>query len=140
MEAGLITETRPLVLHATVANLIYVKGKGKGKSRGAARRLGGLDGGTEAKGEDDGAGGGTSPTGGRNKSDGGNVDAREILKIFNPNGNGESVRSMPMDSQFIWASDIPLDRIRICKMGAEKCDTPDWGLEYRPIAEKVFVS
>lgn len=154
MEAGLITETRPLVLHATVANLIYVKGKragkGKGKGRGVARRQGGgfLDGGKEDKSEDgagEGEGEGASPTGsgGRNnKSDGGNVDAREILKVFNPNpnGNGESGQSQSLDDQFIWASDIPLDRIRICKMGAEKCDIPDWGLEYRPIAEKVFVS
>ncbi|RVX69234.1 hypothetical protein B0A52_07210 [Exophiala mesophila] len=106
-DEGLITETRPLVLHATVANLIYVKGKGKGKGK---------------------------------SSNGGNVDAREILDLFNHNSQNASRLDSDLESPFIWASDIPIDRIRICKMGAEKCDIPDWGLEYRPIGEKVFVS
>ncbi|KIV95601.1 hypothetical protein PV10_03232 [Exophiala mesophila] len=106
-DEGLITETRPLVLHATVANLIYVKGRGKGKGK---------------------------------SSDGGNVDAREILDLFNHNSQNASSLGLDLGSPFIWASDIPIDRIRICKMGAEKSDNPDWGLEYRPIGEKVFVS
>jgi hypothetical protein len=40
---------------------------------------------------------------------------------------------------FVWARDIKVDRIRLCKMGAEKSDLPGWGLEYPPIAEKIFV-
>ncbi|OAP64013.1 hypothetical protein AYL99_03240 [Fonsecaea erecta] len=169
-EAGLITETRPLVLHATVANMIYVKGKG-GRGRGGR---GGRRGGK-----------------GRN-GDGGNVDAREILRLFNQgtdtnarpvgvtaaavaasssssssrssvragfrdglnesdHNNGdvdeESSAAATMsttttttpDRPFTWARDITIRSIRICKMGAEPSTLPGWGLEYRPVAEKVFM-
>ncbi len=152
-EAGLITETRPLVLHATVANLIYVKGKGRTGGRGGR---------------------------GRAKGDDGTVDAREILRFFNGEGNtegGQKIAPPPKpdstialgstefdaiketerretpDSKtkspltiaahpvpYIWAKDIPITSVRICKMGAERSDKPGWGLEYRPIAEKVFLS
>lgn len=160
LDAGLITETRPLVLHATVANLIYVKGRGKGTGRGRGR------------------GGGSQP--------GLTVDAREILNFFN-NGRAEASRRLDGETQissnaetepsgprhtstddtssstsprshhtsdhnpgqnsattskaepeFIWARDILIDRIRICKMGAEVSSVEGWGLEYKPIAEKVF--
>ncbi|KIW92382.1 uncharacterized protein Z519_07366 [Cladophialophora bantiana CBS 173.52] len=184
-EAGLVTETRPLVLHATVANLIYVKGrKGSGKGRGGRGR-----------------------NGNKKAEDGGNVDAREILRFFNhgpnPNGNQNRRASSPpprsapaevndrgdepaaptmmsrtirqtnpaegvttgnqtldpalspnptdktgtkseqspqIQTPFIWARDITIRSIRICKMGAEPSPTPGWGLEYRPVAEKVFMA
>ena len=100
-EASLIAETRPLVLHATVANMIYAKSKGRGGRgyRGKGRR------------ENDGS-----------------IDAREVLDIFNER-----------EVEFVWAEEIPIDRVRICKMGAEKSDIEGWGLEYKPVAEKVFV-
>lgn len=157
MDVGLVTETRPLVLHATVANLIYVKGR-KGRSSGS-------------RGND---------SGGRT----GEVDAREILKFFNSE-DGESIlcqqqppvsnddhATTPLQSTraststsshlpssstslddgsastdtghrnqprgHVWARDVRLDRIRICKMGAEPCDIPDWGMEYKPIGERIF--
>lgn len=163
--AGLITETRPLVLHATVANLIYVKGKGRGGGRWRGR------GGRGGKGRDEG--------------EGGNVDARNILRFFNdgpttmatttstaslsastirrpaqygpgpqpdrevplaqpPPSASTSASTPPSASAsssafpITWATSIPVDRIRICKMGAEKSDLEGWGLEYRPIAEKIF--
>jgi len=128
--AGLITETRPLVLHATVANLVYVRRKGR-----------------QAKG-------------------GMTVDARGILQYFNkgqavadtselrsssqnsftPNTadptsappTSSEVPSSGDSSEFIWAEDILVNRIRICKMGADKSDRPGWGLEYPAVGEKVF--
>lgn len=152
----LITETRPLVLHATVANLIYAKGKGRG---GRPHRRG------------------------HGTQDGNCVDARDILGYFNetlrpmgsqdqpaqtsqiprpntpspptpfpplstppllpdPTKPSPSTTTTPEESNFnfIWARDIPIDRIRICKMGAEKSDIPGWGLEYKPVAENVFVT
>lgn len=157
VDVGLVTETRPLVLHATVANMMYVKGmKGRG--------------------------GGSREEGSRRRA--GEVDAREILKFFNDE-DGESIlnQQQPLKSNddraaappvstdisnsttshlpssstlldtrspstdtdhqnqpqgHVWARDIKLDRLRICKMGAEPCDIPDWGMEYKPIGERIF--
>ncbi|EXJ77912.1 hypothetical protein A1O3_09071 [Capronia epimyces CBS 606.96] len=170
-EAGLITETRALVLHATVANMIYVKDRPRsfeGQGRGRGRQAG-------------------------------TVDARDILRYFNEgpavrsqhsrqtaqapvssssNSGSKSnsistaepsdsaattdISSKPgshrlsashqtissigskstpeTDKQFIWARDIEIDRIRICKMGADRCDIEGWEMEYKHIAENVFFS
>ncbi|OAL35942.1 hypothetical protein AYO20_04848 [Fonsecaea nubica] len=129
-DAGLITETRPLVLHATVANLIYVKAKGRGKGRSGSGKWKG-----KSRGGDD-----------------GNVDARELLRLFNQGRDAvtdatsrpEGAPSTPVPSgpavaaPFIWAENISIRSIRICKMGAVPSGTPGWGLEYPPVAEKVF--
>lgn len=125
MDAELITETRPLVLHATVANLIYVKRKGRGRENVGKGNPGG-----------DGSRDGT-------------VDARNILRYFNTSSDGidqdgprdtlEEINASSNDPKpFVWASGIPIDKIRICKMGAEKCDLPDWGMEYKPVGEKML--
>ncbi|KIX01335.1 uncharacterized protein Z518_09060 [Rhinocladiella mackenziei CBS 650.93] len=137
-DAGLIRDARqPLVLHATVANLIYVKGRGGVKGT----RYGGKGKVHEEKLE-------------------GHVDAREILRFFNqgyatspipvldPVDENESrqedielaaeMKTPIRKDAFIWARNIPVDRIRICKMGAEICDIEGWGLEYPAVAEKVF--
>ncbi|KAI1612096.1 hypothetical protein EDD36DRAFT_419950 [Exophiala viscosa] len=118
-DAGLVTESRPLVLHATVANMIYAKQWNK------QRRKGG-------------------------KKDSGTVDARDLLKYFNDGRaarDRDEVRSehgtdagVGPGSEYIWAKDILIDRIRICKMGAEKSEDEGLGLEYMPVAEKVFAS
>lgn len=80
------------------------------------------------------------------KQGGGEVDAREILKFFN-GGSGEDLHGDEgtgvdgmSDSHggYIWARDVKVNSVRICKMGAEPCDVPDWGLEYKPIAERVI--
>lgn len=126
--AGLITETRPLVLHATMANMIYVK-RPRGRDVSGAK----------------------APVG---------VDGREILRFFNTVGeaarggqaevgtwshtpvNPASMASsaLPVPEGYIWARDITVNRVRICKMGAEPCDVPGWGLEYKPIAEQFIIS
>lgn len=127
IDAGLITETRPLVLHATVANLIYVKRKGRGREDASRGKLS------------------------RGLSTDGTVDARDILRYFNTESDGVEQHGLgdvlddANDFQnepkpFIWASNIPIDKIRICKMGAEKCEIPDWGMEYKPIGEKLLAS
>jgi hypothetical protein len=43
------------------------------------------------------------------------IDARDILAHFNSGASGTG--------SFTWASDVPVDRVRICKMGAIKADT-----------------
>ncbi|OCT48652.1 hypothetical protein CLCR_04795 [Cladophialophora carrionii] len=174
-DAGLITETRPLVLHATVANLIY--------ARGQDRRGGGGGGGK-----------GKSSAKGKPRARDGTVDATEVLRFFNGDDNrGRSARqgdhmgamseSIALDtsaqkstqepqrpeaasratlhvqsdherdhdhdhdhnhdhnlsSPYVWARDIPITCVRICKMGAEPSVLPGWGLEYRAVAEMVFM-
>lgn len=118
-DAGLITETRPLVLHATVANLIYVRSGKKGRNSTSS--------GTKV----------------------GEVDARDMLEFFNGGSSGEDLdghatttvdaMSDSEEGGYIWAREINVNRVRICKMGAEPCDMPDWGLEYKHIAERVIL-
>ena len=110
------------MLHATVANLIYAKQWNKQRRKGGNKRS--------------------------------EVDARELLKYFN---DGRAARDRAQagseskfdhgteagvepGSEYIWAKDILIDRIRICKMGAEKSEDEGLGLEYVPISEKVFAS
>ena len=118
-DAGLVTETRPLVLHATVANLIYAKQWNKQRRKGGNK-------------------------------DSGTVDARDLLRYFN-DGRAASDRDQARaehgteagvgpGSEYIWAENILIDRIRICKMGAEKSEDEALGLEYIPVTEKVFAS
>lgn len=150
-DEGLITETRPLVLHATVANMKYVKPSG--------------------------GGGGRERWNGKGRRHGtGTVDARPILRFFNgggtetspssshdaaaaaadvgvrihdhddPNANLNEPRNtlptstLPNSSStpITFAREIPITRIRICRMGAVKCDTPGWGMEYPAVAEARF--
>ncbi|KIV77400.1 hypothetical protein PV11_09197 [Exophiala sideris] len=121
-DAGLVTETRPLVLHATVANLIYAKQWNKQRRKGRKCPL--------------------------------SVDARDLLKYFNDgraardraeaeseskSEHGTEAGTRPA-SEYLWAKDIVIDRVRICKMGAEKSEDEGLGLEYVPIAEKAFAS
>lgn len=118
-EAGFITETRPLVLHATVANMRYaVQARGGRTSKGKAWRYG------------------------KDRWNDGQVDARELIKCFDQYG-GESqeyvqgrLRADETGTEFVWASDIVVDRVAICKMGAEKSDDEVLGQVYPPVDEK----
>lgn len=106
-DSGFITETRPLVLHATVANMSYVRSSGGNRGRG--RNRGRID----------------------------TLDGNEVVRVFN---EGISEYSEE-DSQreYVWAQNIVIDRVRLCKMGAEKSENEIWGLEYRPIVEKLIL-
>ncbi|KAG9796365.1 Six-hairpin glycosidase, partial [Aureobasidium melanogenum] len=123
-EAGLITETRPLVLHATVANLIYVRGGSK-KPRGGRNNKNNKS----AKNKDDGTP--TCTTSSRSSSSSSSsakarskaVKDEDSLRWISPSA------THGLGSKFIWARDVNIDRIRICKMGAEPSDIPGWGLE-----------
>lgn len=160
-EAGFITETRPLVLHATVANIrqtVQPKGgrtsKGRAWNRGAQRWKEGA------------------------------VDATDLIEVFDrQNGDVEMARAIlearratdavgveheradesregndntqsPEQSeetghvldgaasdhgQFVWAKDIVIDRVALCKMGAEKSKNEILEGEWYPhLAEKMI--
>ena len=99
------------------------------------------------------------------------IDAREILKAFNHHG-GRPTTSPPEDTKtitmdetipssqsshnlpiydgadqnepYVWATDVLIDRVRICKMGAKPTRETDDGIqlgqEYELVAEKMIVS
>jgi activating signal cointegrator complex subunit 1 len=116
-EAGLLVpDTRPLRLHATIVNTIYIKGRKKNKKPKLAALE---DKGGEVK--------TTEPdqppsTKNANKEDG--------LQANTPNsGHGPSAKSsLYLDAtsllstykSYIWASDIPISKIAICEMGVKK--------------------
>ncbi|OJI81052.1 hypothetical protein ASPTUDRAFT_127798 [Aspergillus tubingensis CBS 134.48] len=153
-------KARPLLLHATIVNTIYAKGKGGGH-------------------------GGRGGRGGDGRGDKRKrqytFDAREILaryRDYNPSGEGvesvESTGTVPSlgvienegsetgsgsegesglskrkGTPFVWARDFPIESVCICEMGAKKL-VPDLngkdegmnarlGEKYRVVAEKSLL-
>jgi activating signal cointegrator complex subunit 1 len=116
-EAGfLISDTRPLRLHATIINTIYIKGRKKNKKPKAAATKGKQDGVKT-----------TEP----NLPPSTNVsDKKYGLQANTPNsGHGPSAKSsLYLDAttilstykSHIWASDMPIFKIAICEMGVRK--------------------
>ncbi|KAK5446314.1 hypothetical protein LTS15_010010 [Exophiala xenobiotica] len=175
-DAGLVTETRPLVLHATVANLIYdrTNKKGKGKARKGPGGGGGMssvdardilrffnDGGAvrdrkkarrtagdaaKTFARDDEAAHGKEREAEKEEPDHHHLHQQHKIEEVNDEDGGDASSSNAMSkteadavSEYIWARDIHVDRIRICKMGGEKSDIEGWGLEYKAVGEKLFV-
>ncbi|PVH89343.1 hypothetical protein DL98DRAFT_402402 [Cadophora sp. DSE1049] len=102
----LVGEQRPLLLHATVVNTVYVKGRGvgTGAGRGGARRGRG-DGGRDRGGR----GGGR----GRERLV---LDARELL------GEWED---------FVWMKDVRVEKVAVLRMGAKvgECGEEEYEVE-----------
>jgi activating signal cointegrator complex subunit 1 len=112
-EAGLLVpDTRPLKLHATIINTIYIKGRKKNKKPKAQP--------TEVRATEPDQPPPTDTS--ENKEDG--------LQANTPNsGHGPSAKSsLYLDAtsllstyrSYIWASDIPISKIAICEMGVKK--------------------
>ncbi|KAL1629846.1 hypothetical protein SLS56_005242 [Neofusicoccum ribis] len=115
-ERGLMIEdTRPLKLHATVVNTIYAKsggryGKGKGRSQGfvgTPNELAARDTATV-----DALSGGTSvaPLG---TSTGHGPNARAPIQV-------DATALIARYADFVWANEIWVGKVAICKMGAKK--------------------
>ncbi|KAK7424357.1 hypothetical protein QQX98_000625 [Neonectria punicea] len=74
-DAGLMAdEGRPLLLHATVVNTIYVKGGGRGRREKLT------------------------------------LDARDMIRRYD---------------DYLWAADLRVDRVALCRMGAKKIEGTD---------------
>ena len=124
--AGLITQTRPLTLHATLVNMRLAVQQSRG---------------------------------GRKKWDAGVVDARALCRVFNEFGGdvgfarraedggrdedddevGQRRDTVGTDNnsrEFVWASDIPIDRVALCEMGAKRSEDLALGLVYPPVLER----
>ncbi|KND92863.1 Uncharacterized protein C15D4.13c [Tolypocladium ophioglossoides CBS 100239] len=86
-DSGLMEdEGRPLLLHATVVNTIYVKGGG-GRGRRRERLT---------------------------------IDARDVLSRYD---------------DYVWAEDLPVAKVAICRMGAKKIEGSDGNEAYEVEAE-----
>lgn len=93
--AGLLIEdTRPLKLHATIVNTIYVKGQKNQpkKPKGPTE---------EGKEEED------------DRSQGHGPDAKAPLRL-------DARNVLERYKDFVWAENVRLDRVAICEMGAKK--------------------
>lgn len=117
-ETGLLVlDTRPLRLHATIVNTIYIKGRKKNKKPKFEATTAKGD---EVKATEPDVTSSTNATG--QKEDG--------LQANVPNsGHGPSAKSsLYLDAtsllstygSYVWASDIPISRIAICEMGVKK--------------------
>jgi hypothetical protein len=113
VDAGIVTkEDRALTLHATVANLKYVRAPrwqgGRGGERGSSSRY-------KAKERKE-------------------IDARGLVEVFETmGGDVDGDEKTPFD----WAEDVVVDRVRICKMGAVKSEDEVMGMEYPAIRVPV---
>ncbi|PLB54974.1 hypothetical protein P170DRAFT_432501 [Aspergillus steynii IBT 23096] len=88
-------KSRPLLLHATVVNTIYIKGRSRG------------------------AGGGKSQKNNRYS-----FDARDLLaryRDYHLDGQSEDGNTSTR-GPFVWARDFPIESVCICEMGAKKLD------------------
>lgn len=137
-DAGLITETRALALHATVSNMRFAKNRGRTSSwksdKVDARRIGRVwndfDGDTsaatdvEVETEDD-MNESEEETAGRSEqqnSDDEDAEESEEGDIRNSK------------TEFVWLKDIEVNRVAICKLGATKHEDPIWR-EWYPAIE-----
>ncbi|KAG9530712.1 hypothetical protein KCU93_g2433, partial [Aureobasidium melanogenum] len=116
-DAGLLVpDTRPLKLHATIVNTIYVKGRKK-KSKAPGR-------GDQAATEDPSKDQTTEETASQASTQKQELQANEASS-----GHGPSAKSslyinatslLSTYKNHVWASDIPVERIAICEMGVKK--------------------
>lgn len=152
--AGLINETTPLALHATLANMRYkTQAKGGRTSKGKAW------------------------THGKKRWQDGQVDIRALARVFNEcDGDmkaaeavlhntevAEDVQESAAETEdedaqsrteeeverrdattenpekeYIWCRDIAVDRVAICKMGATRSEDPMWKEWYPPVAQRFI--
>lgn len=136
-EGGWVVEDqRGLRLHATVVNTVYAKAKGRGVKPGRAGGKGdaGVDGGVQ------GDGGQQQGSGGEQEG----VDGEETGKANRPDKKSwmrfDAGSLIDAYKDFVWAEDVRIDRVQICKMGAKKILHEETGEvmdeEYEVVAEK----
>lgn len=139
-----VKDDRPLRLHATFLNTIYAKPKGRGRGKGKpiakAAATSGVDG--QDQGEVDGANGASQQgADGEAEKEEGNDEGSK--------GHGPDAKSwMRFDASslieaytdFVWAEDVRIDRVQICRMGAKKILEEGTGEvvdeQYEVVAEK----
>lgn len=113
-QKGKARRPRPFLLHATVANTVYM---GRRRQPGSQ------------------------------KKDSYKFDARELLSQFSesykeePSAGEAQEVAQKVEKPFVWARDVPLDRLCICEMGAKDIPQEDaerkfLGQEYKAVGER----
>lgn len=148
---GFITETRPLVFHATVANIRYstqAKGgrttKGRKWAHGKTRWQEGV---VDARsllrvfnrfeGKVDEAERASAPTAGKKREES-TTDEKRDNKMKEVELDDTDHELLDPRTEYIWLRDAAIDRVAICKMGATEAEDRDWGYWYPPISEKMI--
>lgn len=135
----IIKDERSLRLHATVLNTIYAKPKGRGREKGkeilksaAVAEVGGRDG-EDGVEQEQGTDGEAEKAGERNAGHG--PDAKSWMRF-------DASNLIEAYKDFIWAEDVRIDRVQICKMGAQKIVDETTGEvldeRYEVVAEKTM--
>ncbi|KAF3048205.1 hypothetical protein E8E12_011230 [Didymella heteroderae] len=135
-----VRDERGLRLHATVLNTIYAKPKGRG--RGRAKQTGRSAAGSaiEAVVREDGVDKqdqrGTDGEGGQEEDrQGRGADAKNWMRF-------DASNLIEAYKDFVWAEDVRIDRVQICKMGAQKIRDETNGEivdeRYEVVAEKTM--
>ncbi|KAF1977842.1 hypothetical protein BU23DRAFT_451626 [Bimuria novae-zelandiae CBS 107.79] len=133
-EGFLIEDKRSLRLHATIINTIYAKPKGRGGRGGAMAK--------QRKEDKDGEVTSAPPDPSTSET--------KVAKLDGADGHGPNAKSwMRFDARdlierckdVVWAQDVRIDRVQICKMGAKKTldDKGDVvAEEYEVVSEKLL--
>ncbi|OJD17392.1 hypothetical protein AJ78_02522 [Emergomyces pasteurianus Ep9510] len=142
---GKVGKPRPLLLHATIANTVYLprrRGHGKRKEtlKFDARELL-MDFGEYVP--------PVSDADSRNQEDGQSrnqnflleVEEDEVVKVVEEVEEEDEARGKHKERQkppFVWAKNIPIDRVCICEMGAKP--VPNDGAKGGPVLGEAYVS
>ncbi|KZM18865.1 uncharacterized protein EKO05_0006465 [Ascochyta rabiei] len=122
-QGWVVQDERSLRLHATVLNTIYAKPKGRGRGKQTSKAAAST---SEAVRDGGGGGGGDVLNDG---TDGEQEKEKEKEKEERDKGHGPDAKSwmrfdaselIDMYKDFVWAEDVRIDRVQICKMGAQK--------------------
>ncbi|KAJ4297675.1 hypothetical protein N0V90_005569 [Kalmusia sp. IMI 367209] len=161
-EGFLVEDKRTLRLHATIINTIYAKSKGRhGKTRGGAAEVVNANGaakfsnavdGTDD--HDDSASTAGSTQDGHEVTtappDPSTTETKSLPKLDGADGHGPNAKSwLRFDARdmidrykdIVWAEDVRIDRVQICKMGAKKILNDQGEVvaeEYEVVSEKVI--
>ncbi|TIA34406.1 hypothetical protein D6C78_06875 [Aureobasidium pullulans] len=144
-EAGLLVpDTRPLKLHATIVNTIYVKGR---KRKGRSKKEGGKTANTSPEHikDDKRIQETTEPSSDTQPSS--STSSQPLTANTPSSGHGPSATSslyldatnlLPRYANHVWASGIPISRIAICEMGVKKHVSADGKVEeaYKEVAAR----
>lgn len=68
------------------------------------------------------------------------VDARELSRRFNGRDALDDERvSRERVEAFVWARDVEIGSVRICRMGAKGVEDEGLGMEYEVVGEKMIL-
>jgi activating signal cointegrator complex subunit 1 len=152
MQGGfLIEDNRPLLLHATIINTVYAKPKGgwgkqkSGREKGLAQKGDGEPDMDELPLDEEGSTAGSSQEDEEAVAAPANGTALDGSDGHGPKAKGQRIfdaaKIVEQYKDVVWAKNVRIDRVQICKMGAKKIlgdDDEVLDEQYEVVAEKVL--